>query len=140
MSEPQVGTDSVAKQPLVVMEGVNKHFGALHVLKDINLTVGKGEVVGLVGESGSGKSITGFSILGLVDEPGRIAGGSVKFRGEELVGADEDVDAAVGSGIQRGFLLLGGLEARQHFDAHRPVGEAVAEVAVMLLGEQGGRH
>ena len=56
MSEPQVGTDSVAKQPLVVMEGVNKHFGALHVLKDINLTVGKGEVVILIGPSGSGKS------------------------------------------------------------------------------------
>ena len=56
MTEPQVGTDSVAKQPLVVMEGVNKHFGALHVLKDINLTVGKGEVVILIGPSGSGKS------------------------------------------------------------------------------------
>ncbi|HOB06263.1 MAG TPA: amino acid ABC transporter ATP-binding protein [Propionibacteriaceae bacterium] len=38
------------------MEGVNKHFGALHVLKDINLTVGKGEVVILIGPSGSGKS------------------------------------------------------------------------------------
>ena len=56
MTEPQVGTDSAAKQPLVVMEGVNKHFGALHVLKDINLTVGKGEVVILIGPSGSGKS------------------------------------------------------------------------------------
>ena len=59
---------------------------------------------------------------------------------EQLVGADEDVDAAVSGGIQRGFLLFGGLEARQHFDAHRPVGEAVAEVFVVLLGEQGGRH
>jgi glutamate transport system ATP-binding protein len=56
MTEPQVDTASVAKQPLVVMEGVNKHFGALHVLKDINLTVGKGEVVILIGPSGSGKS------------------------------------------------------------------------------------
>ena len=56
MTEPQVVTDSAAKQPLVVMEGVNKHFGSLHVLKDINLTVGKGEVVILIGPSGSGKS------------------------------------------------------------------------------------
>ena len=56
MTEPQVVRDSAAKQPLVVMEGVNKHFGALHVLKDINLTVGKGEVVILIGPSGSGKS------------------------------------------------------------------------------------
>ncbi len=45
-----------------------------------------GEVVGLVGESGSGKSVTGLSILGLVDPPGRIVGGSVKLAGQELVG------------------------------------------------------
>ena len=56
MTEPQVVRGSAPKQPLVVMEGVNKHFGALHVLKDINLTVGKGEVVILIGPSGSGKS------------------------------------------------------------------------------------
>ena len=41
---------------MVVIEGVNKHFGDLHVLQDINLTVGKGEVVVVLGPSGSGKS------------------------------------------------------------------------------------
>jgi glutamate transport system ATP-binding protein len=43
-------------EPLVVLTGVNKHFGDLHVLKDINLTIGKGEVVVVIGPSGSGKS------------------------------------------------------------------------------------
>ena len=43
-------------EPLVVLSGVNKHFGDLHVLKDINLTVHKGEVVVVLGPSGSGKS------------------------------------------------------------------------------------
>ncbi|MGL5866445.1 MAG: amino acid ABC transporter ATP-binding protein [Dermatophilaceae bacterium] len=43
-------------EPLVVLEGVNKHFGDLHVLRDINLSVGAGEVVILIGPSGSGKS------------------------------------------------------------------------------------
>jgi glutamate transport system ATP-binding protein len=42
--------------PLVVMSGVNKHFGPLHVLKDIDTTVGRGEVVVVIGPSGSGKS------------------------------------------------------------------------------------
>ena len=42
--------------PLVELRGVNKHFGALHVLKDVDLTVGKGEVVVVIGPSGSGKS------------------------------------------------------------------------------------
>jgi glutamate transport system ATP-binding protein len=47
---------SEARRPLVVLEDVNKHFGALHVLKDIDLVVGEGEVVVIIGPSGSGKS------------------------------------------------------------------------------------
>ena len=42
--------------PLVVLDNVNKHFGALHVLQDINLAVGRGEVIVVIGPSGSGKS------------------------------------------------------------------------------------
>ena len=44
------------RRPLVVLTGVNKHFGDLHVLRDIDLTVGEGEVVVVIGPSGSGKS------------------------------------------------------------------------------------
>ena len=47
---------STPSGPLVVLDGVNKHFGALHVLQDINLTVNHGEVVVVIGPSGSGKS------------------------------------------------------------------------------------
>ncbi len=43
-------------EPLVVMKDVNKHYGDMHALKQINLTIGKGEVVVLIGPSGSGKS------------------------------------------------------------------------------------
>ena len=45
-----------AGEPLVVLTGVNKHFGQLHVLRDIDLTVHRGEVVVVIGPSGSGKS------------------------------------------------------------------------------------
>jgi peptide/nickel transport system ATP-binding protein len=55
----------------------------------VSLAVDRGEVLGLVGESGSGKSVTGFAILGLVDPPGRIVAGAVRFRGEEMLGRPE---------------------------------------------------
>jgi glutamate transport system ATP-binding protein len=57
MTEVSVAKDSVAATgELVVLRGVNKHFGALHVLQDIDLTVARGEVVVVIGPSGSGKS------------------------------------------------------------------------------------
>jgi len=64
--------------------------GALRAVDGASFEVAAGEVLGLVGESGSGKSVTGFSILGLIDPPGRIASGSIRFQGEELVGAPEE--------------------------------------------------
>ena len=60
--------------------------GLLKAVDGVSFAIAPGEIVGLVGESGSGKSVTGFSILGLVDPPGRIVGGSVKLDGRELVG------------------------------------------------------
>jgi glutamate transport system ATP-binding protein len=49
-------SDTLTKTGLVTLTGVNKHFGELHVLKDINLSIAKGEVVVVIGPSGSGKS------------------------------------------------------------------------------------
>ena len=53
----------------------------------------QGETLGLVGESGSGKSVTAFSIIRLVQEPGRIAGGKVFFQGKDLLTLPEDGNA-----------------------------------------------
>jgi oligopeptide/dipeptide ABC transporter ATP-binding protein len=56
---------------------------------DVSFHIDRGETLGLVGESGSGKSITALSIVGLVSKPGRIAAGSVRFDGQQLVGLDD---------------------------------------------------
>ena len=63
--------------------------GELTAVDSVSLTVERGQVLGLVGESGSGKSVTGLAIMGLIDPPGRIAGGSIRFDGRELVGLAE---------------------------------------------------
>src|SRR6058998_2378943 len=69
-----------AADDLVVLENVNKHFGALHVLQDIDLTISRGEVVVVIGPSGSGKSTLCRAINRL--EP--IDSGEIRFDGRPL--------------------------------------------------------
>jgi len=63
--------------------------GPVAAVDGLDLAVGPGEVAGLVGESGCGKSLTALSVLGLVPQPGKVAAGSIRFQGDELVGAAE---------------------------------------------------
>ncbi|WP_298752720.1 amino acid ABC transporter ATP-binding protein [uncultured Serinicoccus sp.] len=66
--------------PLVVLEDVNKHFGDLHVLKDINLTVHEGEVVVVIGPSGSGKS----TLCRTINRLESYESGTITIHGDEL--------------------------------------------------------
>jgi peptide/nickel transport system ATP-binding protein len=81
-------------QPTLSVENLQTHFftkaGVLKAVNDVSFSVEQGKILGLVGESGSGKSVTGFSIMGLVDPPGRIVGGKVRFQGHDIVGMPED--------------------------------------------------
>ena len=63
---------------------------SIHAVDGISFDIHEGETVGLVGESGSGKSVTARSILGLVDKPGQIEGGSIEFRGDDLTADNWD--------------------------------------------------
>ena len=82
-----------AKETLVV-EDLKTHFftrmGVVKAVEGVTFHVDAGEVLGIAGESGSGKTVTAFSILKLVDPPGRIIGGKILFKGRDLLQADEE--------------------------------------------------
>ncbi|ATL86285.1 amino acid ABC transporter ATP-binding protein [Streptomyces malaysiensis subsp. malaysiensis] len=67
-------------EPLIELRGVNKHFGALHVLRDIDLTVGRGEVVVIIGPSGGGKS----TLIRTINRLETVQSGSVVVDGRPL--------------------------------------------------------
>lgn len=74
----------------ILLELKNEHVsfftpaGEVKALNDVTLTMENGEILGIVGESGSGKSVTAYSVMGLIAEPGKIVSGSVKFDGREI--------------------------------------------------------
>jgi oligopeptide/dipeptide ABC transporter ATP-binding protein len=63
--------------------------GEVHAVDGVSFTVEEGKVLGIVGESGCGKSVTALSIMGLVQNPGRVVSGSIRFDGRELIGLKE---------------------------------------------------
>lgn len=84
----------MTQKPLLAVRDLRTHFhtfsGVVKAVNGVSFEIGEGEVMGLVGESGGGKSVVGFSILGLIDSPGKIEGGEIMLDGMDLVTASED--------------------------------------------------
>ena len=80
--------------PVLEVDGLRMHFhtkaGVVRAVDDVSFRVERGGIVGLVGESGSGKSMTGYSIMGLIDPPGRIVGGRIVLNGRDLASLDAE--------------------------------------------------
>src|SRR5512136_1727425 len=74
---------------ILEIEHLTVHFpiyiGMVRAVEDVTLEIKQGEVMGLVGESGCGKSTLGFSILRLLRPPGLIAGGQIRYHGNDIV-------------------------------------------------------
>ncbi len=75
--------------------------GVLRALDQVSFSIDSGEILGVVGESGAGKSLTGVAIVGLLERPGRIAGGEIRLEGKRIdnlaAGNRCAASAAVGS-------------------------------------------
>lgn len=141
-------TTAANAPPLLEVSNLNTWFatarGEIKAVDGVSFSLAAGEVLGLVGESGSGKSITGFSIIGLIDEPGRIVEGSIKLEGRELVGLpSHELRAIRGKTISMVFqdpmmtlnpVLSIGTQIRLALEAHEKISAADArERAIKAL-------
>ena len=79
---------------LLTVKNLQTHFptraGLVRAVNDVSFEIAEGELLGLVGESGCGKSITALSIMRLIAEPGKIAGGEISFKEENLLTASDE--------------------------------------------------
>ena len=75
--------------PTLTVQNLQMHFaardGVVKAVEDVSFSVAPGQIMGLVGESGSGKSMTAYSIMGLIDAPGKIVGGKILLREQNLL-------------------------------------------------------
>lgn len=80
--------------PLLEVRGLRVEFptrrGTLRALDDVSFSIAAGEVLGVVGESGAGKSLTGAAIIGLLEPPGRVAGGEILLAGQRIDNLSQD--------------------------------------------------
>jgi oligopeptide/dipeptide ABC transporter ATP-binding protein len=138
--------------PLLEVENLKTFFftedGVVKAVNGLDLAVRSGEVFGLVGESGCGKSVTGLSILRLIDKPGRIVSGSIRFNGRSLLDlTDSEMVDLRGSRISMIFqqpltsinpVFPLGFQIAEVFRIHRRMDREQAwQSAVRLLGRVG---
>lgn len=141
-------TSKSERPPVLTVEGLRTEFeserGTIAAVDGVSFTLGRGEVLGIVGESGSGKSVTGYSIMGLIDPPGRIVAGSIRLFGDDILALGENERRALrGNRIAMVFqdpmaflhpMLTIGRQMIDAIRAHRPISrrQARAEAADAL--------
>src|SRR5262249_24584465 len=89
MDHPRPARTSAPTAPVLEVRNLETQFftdaGVLRAVDGVSFSVAAGETLGIVGESGSGKSVTASSLIRLLDEPGRIVGGEVRFQGRDVL-------------------------------------------------------
>jgi peptide/nickel transport system ATP-binding protein len=138
--------------PLLEVKNLRVEFptrrGTLLALDDISFSIAPGEILGVVGESGAGKSLTGAAIIGLLEPPGRIAGGEVRLAGQRIDNLPYDAmrkirGRQIGAIFQDPLTSLNplytvGRQITETILTHLPVSEQEAKQrAIKLLQETG---
>ena len=139
-------------RPLLAVRHLRVEFptraGVLTAIDDVSFDIAPGEVLGVVGESGAGKSLTGAAIIGLLEPPGRVAGGEILLDGERIDGLPHEAmrrirGRRIGAIFQDPLASLDplfsiGSQLVETIRTHLPLSEAAARKrAVELLQEVG---
>ncbi|MEJ8854463.1 ABC transporter ATP-binding protein [Variovorax robiniae] len=142
----------MTKQALLQVQNLVVEFpgrrGTLRALDDISFSIAPGEILGVVGESGAGKSLTGAAIIGLLEPPGRIAGGQILLQGERIDNLDHSKmrhirGRRIGAIFQDPLTSLNplytiGRQLTETIRTHLPVTEAEARKRAIGLLEDTG--
>ena len=140
------------KQPLLEVRNLRVEFptrrGTLLAVDDVSFDIAPGEVLGVVGESGAGKSLTGNAIIGLLEPPGRVAGGEIRLEGRRIDNLPYEEmrrirGAQIGAIFQDPLTSLNplysvGRQLVETIQTHKPLSAAQARArAIELLKEVG---
>lgn len=140
------------KQPLLEVRNLRVEFptrrGTLLAVDDVSFDIAPGEVLGVVGESGAGKSLTGNAIIGLLEPPGRVAGGEIRLEGRRIDNLPYEQmrkirGAQIGAIFQDPLTSLNplysvGRQLVETIQTHKPLSAAQARArAIDLLKEVG---
>jgi peptide/nickel transport system ATP-binding protein len=131
----------------LIVEFPTRH-GTLRAVDGVSFAIAPGEVLGVVGESGAGKSVTGAAVIGLVDPPGRVAGGEIRLGGQRIDGLpNEEMRRIRGRQIGAVFqdpltslnpLFTIGRQLDETIRTHLPLSaKGARERSIALLGEVG---
>ena len=145
MSDPQTG-------PLLAVTHLCVEFptrhGTLRAVHDVSFEIAPGEVLGVVGESGAGKSLTGAAVIGLIDPPGRIAGGEIRLAGRRIDNLPYDAmrkirGREIGAVFQDPLTSLNplytiGAQLIETIETHLPLASAAARARAIALLEEVG--
>jgi peptide/nickel transport system ATP-binding protein len=133
---------------LLELRGLTVDYGKARAVDGVDLTIHEGEILGLAGESGCGKTTIANAVMQILRPPGRISGGGIVFRGEDLVGkSDEDLRRfrwrnvsmvfqsamnALNPVMRVGDQFVDAMRAHEHIDKKRALGQA--EELLELVG------